>query len=198
MLAMHSDTTMWSKDMVTSQAEAVRNYLVSLRDPAALKDEARIAELQRELEQTDDELRRVQVRQQIIDAEQPPTDRYEQDFVTHAKAWADEHGITDQAFLGEGVPPQVLRRAGFKRVQVDKRRRSSRSSESRQRVRSEDVRAALPSGTFTVKAIEDATGASAAVVRRVINEEVERGAVTELGSDPDHSGPGRAPKLFRH
>ena len=41
------------------QDEAVRNYLLALRDPDSLKDEDRIAELRKAIEQTDDELERL-------------------------------------------------------------------------------------------------------------------------------------------
>jgi hypothetical protein len=64
-------------------------------------------------------------------------------------------------------------------------------------VSSDEVRAAIPKGTFTVKDLQERSGASAAVVRRVISEEVEAGNVSDEGPDPDHSGPGRAPAIYR-
>jgi len=188
-----------STPMTSTQDEAVRNYLVSLRDPSSLKDDDQVAKLQAELAEADDELQRLQLRQQILDAEQPPLERYEEAFVTHAKAWADAHGISDKAFLAEGVSPQVLRRAGFKGVRGAGgrgRQGSAKPAGTRSRVSAEEVRKALPKGTFTVKAVQEATGASPAVVRRVINEEISEGRVQEKGTDPDHSGPGRAPTLY--
>ena len=182
-----------------TQDEAVRNYLVSLKDPAALKDDERVAQLQQQLAESGDELERLQLRQNILDAERPPLEKFEEAFVTHAKAWADQHGISDKAFVAEGVPPQVLRRAGFKGVRAGRKRtsQSGRTQRSGSRVSADEVRKALPKGTFTVKQVQEATGASAAVVRRVVQEEVQAGKVTEAGTDPDHKGPGRSPTLYQ-
>lgn len=180
-----------------SQESAIRNYLVSLKDPSALKDEDHLASLQRKLEETDDELERLQLRQQILDAERPPVAKFEEEFISSAKAWADEHGITDRAFLAEGVPPQVLRKAGFRNVGGGRGRTAPKPARGRSRVSAEEVRAAIPKGTFTVKRLQEESGASPAVVRRVVQEEIDAGRVTEAGTDPDHRGPGRAPTLYR-
>ena len=55
----------------------------------------------------------------------------------------------------------------------------------------------MPAEAFTVSALQEASGASVQVVRKAIRQQVEAGALTDLGSDPDHSGPGRAPRLYR-
>ena len=180
-----------------AQDDAVRNYLVSLKDPSALKDDAKVAELKKALDESDDELERLRLRQQILDAERPPLEKFEEAFVTHAKAWADVHHISDKAFLAEGVPPQVLRRAGFKGVRGGGRGRAAQRTRSGTRVSAEEVRKKLPKGTFTIKQVQEKTGASAAVVRRVVQAEVDSGKATEQGTDPDHKGPGRAPMLYK-
>lgn len=182
-----------------AQESAVRNYLLSLKDPGKLKDEEQIASLRSKLESTDDELERLQLRQQLLDLESPATEQYEDEFVTHAKAWADQRGISDQAFLAEGVPGQVLRKAGFRNVRDGRRRGASttRSRGRRRRVSADEVRASIPKGSFTIQHVQEASGASPAVVRRVVQEEVDAGRVTEEGKDPDHRGPGRAPALYR-
>lgn len=182
-----------------AQEAAVRNYLLSLKDPSKLKDEEQIASLREKLDTTGDELERLQIRQQLLDLESPPTERYEDDFVTHAKAWAEEHGISDSAFLAEGVPAQVLRRAGFRNVRGGRGRSAApaRGRTRRKRVSADEVRAAIPKGTFTIQQLQDACGASPAVVRRIVQEEVAAGRVKEDGKDPDHRGPGRAPVLYR-
>ena len=192
--------------MASTDETAVRSYLLSVRDPSALRDRDAIAELNTKLEQADDELERLQLRQQLLDSENPSLDRYEDAFVEHAKAWAERTGITADAFLAEGAC-RVLRRAGFRggtgggggRRTTSTRTTSSstRSTSARSRVSADEVREAMPSGTFTVKDLQERSGASAAVVRRVILEEVEAGNVSDEGSDPDHTGPGRAPKLYR-
>lgn len=188
--------------MASTQETAVRNYLLSVRDPGALRDDDAINDLKSKLEQSNDELERLQLRQQLLDMESPSLDRYEDAFVEHAKAWADKTGISAEAFTAEGVPVAVLRRAGFRGVSGTGRRSSvTRSATTRpatrSRVSADEVRSAIPSGTFTVKDLQERSGASAAVVRRIIQEEVDAGNLSDQGSDPDHSGPGRAPTVYK-
>lgn len=180
--------------MAISAERAVREYLTSLKNPSALRDEEKLTELRQRLEGTDDEVERLKLRQQILEAENPSLNGYEDNFVIHAKAWADKAGVSDDAFLAEGVPPKVLRKAGFRNVARTPAPSSGRTT--RTRVSADEVRAAIPNGQFTVKDVQNASGASAAVVRRVVGEEVEAGNVTEVGPDPEHSGPGRAPTVY--
>lgn len=181
---------------------AVRDYLRALADPDSLRDDDAIEDLTNRLEKSDDALERLRIRQQLLDLQSPSIERYEEGFVTYAKAWADEQGIGAKAFTDEGVSNEVLRRAGF---DVGPRGRRSRSRTAapatrgpRSRVSSEEVRAAIPkSGTFTIKSLQDASGASPAIVRKVVSEEESAGRVRNDGTDPDHRGPGRAPVLYR-
>lgn len=183
--------------MATKEQEtAVRNYLIALRDPSALTDEKKIADLEQELASTDDGAHRLRLRQQIMDAQRPTVDGYEDAFISHAKAWADDEGISAEAFKAEGVNPAVLRKAGFT-VRGGRRRAAARGTTGRSRVSADEVRKSIPRGTFTVKQVEAASGASPAVVRRVVQEEVAAGNVTEIGPDPDHQGRGRAPTLYK-
>lgn len=187
--------------MASAAAEdAVRNYLLVLKDPSSLRDEERVSELERQLGSTTDPVERVMLQQQLREAQRPETHHYEEAFVTHGKAWADAHGISVAAFLAEGVPTAVLRRAGFSVTGARGGRRSDRGGRKatgRSRVSAEQVRAALPTGSFTAKDVQEATGASPAVVRRVIQEETEGGNVVAAGPDPDHQGPGRAPVVYK-
>ena len=187
--------------MTKAQQAAVRNYVISLRDPSALRDDDAIADLHSTIDQTDDDVERLKLRQQLLDLQDPPLERYEAAFVEHAKAWADTSGVTADAFVAEGVPAAVLRRAGFRGVSNRGTRRTRRSSArataGRRRVSAEEVRAAIPTGMFTVKDVQEASGASAAVVRRVISEEVDSGNLTDQGPDPDHTGPGRTPTIYQ-
>lgn len=173
--------------------DAIRTYLTALRDPSALIDADAVAKLTAELDGTDDPIARIEIRQQLIDAKTPPTDKVEDAFVAHAKAWADKGGISPEAMVAEGVDKGVLRKAGFS---ISGGKRSAPRSASSKRVTADDVRSAIPSGVFTVKSLREISGASPAVVRKVINEETEAGNVVEQGPDPDHSGPGRAPVLY--
>lgn len=189
------------QQMANSQETAVRNYLLSVRNPDALRDDDAIADLQSKLEQSGDDLERLQLRQQLLDLEHPSLDRYEEAFVEHAKAWAEQMGISGAAFVAEGVDTGVLRRAGFRDVGGRGRRGAARATTAqtttRSRVSADEVRAAIPSGTFTVKDLQDRSGASPAVVRRIIGEEVDAGRLTDEGTDPDHKGPGRAPTVYK-
>lgn len=97
----------------TAAEDAVRNYLTALKDPHSLRDEQHIARLEKELGESTDRIKRVMLRQQLLDAHDPPTGSYEEAFATHAKAWAEANGISAAAFRAEGVPSSVLRRAGF-------------------------------------------------------------------------------------
>ncbi len=183
-----------------SEAEqAVRTYLRALKDPSSLKDEAAIEETRTALDAEEDMVERVRLQQQLINLESPSVEGAEDGFVTHAKAWADEVGIGGKAFAAEGVPSALLRRAGFavgKGGRGGGRRRAA-STGSGKRVTTEEVIAAIPKGAFTVKDLKEKSGASAAVVRNAIKSQVDSGALTEVGPDPDHSGPGRAATLYR-
>ncbi len=192
--------------MASSSAEsAIRNYLTALRDPSSLRDDDNINELRSQLESADDELERLRLRQQILDSESPSVERYEDDFVTHAKSWADEHGVSPKAFEAEGVSGGVLRKAGFAGVGRGGRPRGGTSGRgrggaqgrTRSRVTVDEVRAAIPKGTFTIKRLQELSGASPAVVRKVVQSELASGGITEQGADPDHRGPGRAPTLYK-
>ncbi|MPZ86593.1 MAG: hypothetical protein GEU81_00705 [Nitriliruptorales bacterium] len=184
--------------MPSATAEtAVRDYLRALKDPASLRDDETINELGAQLEKSDDPVERLRLRQQLLELEAPPLDRHEQAFRTHARAWAEDHGISLKAFTDEGVPNDVLRKAGF---QVGGRRgRGARGSARprRSRVTTEQVRAAIPKGPFTIKHLQDVSGASPAVVRKVVAEEEASSRLRSEGTDPDHHGPGRAPVLYR-
>lgn len=183
--------------MASKSAEAaVRTYLTALRDPSSLRDEGRMSTLQSQLEKSADDLERLQLRQQLLDLETPSIDKHEADFITHAKAWAEEHGITARAFEAEGVPGQVLRKAGLAPSGRGRRSGSARRA-TRSRVTVDQVRGAIPRGTFTIKTLQEASGASPAVVRKVVAEELAEGRLKEQGADPDHRGPGRAPTLYK-
>ena len=186
--------------MASAAAEkAVRGYLGALNDPTSLRDESTLTQLRKEHEGTTDTLARIQLRQKILDAENPSIESYEEGFVTHAKAWADDKGVTADAFLAEGVDPSVLRRAGFSvsaRQRGGSRRRAGRTTR-RTRVTADQVRGAIPRGGFTVKQLQERSGASPVVVRKVIEQETKAGRLQKVGPDPDHRGPGRAPVLYK-
>jgi hypothetical protein len=178
--------------------QAVRRYLAALRDPSALRDESALKALREKLDSTADPVERVQLQEQLRRATQPDLAAVEQDFVTAAKGWADDRGISAEAFRAEGVALSTLRAAGFDvrgggaRPRKGQRRRSTRT-----RVPAEQIRKAIPRGQFTISEIAVATGASTATVRKVVTELLEAGELTEVGPAKRRSGPGRAPKAYR-
>lgn len=183
-----------------SQEDIIREYLTSLKEPKALIDHNRIAELSEKLEQSDDAIERLKLRQEIERASEPPREELEQNFVEVAKQWAERNGISAEALRSEGVPSQVLRKAGFS-VKGDRRRKSTtRKAASRSRVRTEDVREAIVAGQlgqeFTKRQVQDHTGASPASATNAINALVDEGRVEEAGT-ASQPGPGRAPTLYR-
>lgn len=180
-----------------SHENAIRNYLTAIKDPKSLRDDDHIAGIEKELAAASDPVERVKLRQQLQDARTPSAERFEEAFVAHARDWADSHGISAAAFLAEGVPTSVLRRAGFSVRGGRRGPGRPRKHTGRSRVSAEEVRAALPRGTFTIRTVQEATGASTGVVRRVIQEELEAGNLATAGADPDHKGPGRAPTLYK-
>lgn len=180
---------------------AVRDYLVALKDLAALRDEEHLGELRNLLEASTDPIERLQLRQQLLQLESPSLQQYEQAFIDHARTWAEEQHVGAEAFAAEGVPAAVLRRAGFGVSRRGRGRAPGRPGAAgrgpRRRTSAQEVRNAIPTrGTFTVQQLQERSGASAAVVRRIVHEEVAAGRVTDLGPDPDHHGPGRAPTLY--
>lgn len=183
-------------DVATKDQEsAVRSYLQALKDPDSLRDDKAVNELERKLNRTSDPLERVKLRGQLDRARRIDPAVYEEGFVAHAKQWAEEHGVTAEAFKAEGVSDEVLARAG---LDGGRRRSRAASSRSRTRVSRDDVRATIRQHrSFTLPQIKEKTGASRETVRAVIKELTDAGEVERAGSDESHSGRGRAPTAYR-
>lgn len=181
-----------------SPETAVRKYLAALRDPSSLRDEKKIGELEQRLDASTDEVERLKLRQQLHDAKRPNIQSFEDDFVDHAKGWAEAQGVGEKAFLEEGVTPAVLRRAGFRGVAAGGgRRRTGGTRRPRSRVSAAEVVAAIPKSQFTIKQLQERSGASAAIVRRVVQEEASAGRLAAVGTDRSGKGPGRTPTLYK-
>lgn len=197
--AMLARLLVMEEQMATKAETAVRDYLASLKGPGALVDDDRVAALRQQLQQTDDQMQRVQIQQQLLDAQSPATDSLVEDFVTHARSWADKRGISAQAFLAEGVPARVLRRAGFRvpRAAAPGQGQRRPRRQARGRVTRQQVAAAIPDRLFTVAELQKLSGASPAVVRTVVRQQLQTGALTDAGADPAATGRGRAPARYR-
>lgn len=181
--------------MATNTPEAaVRAYLQALTDPDSLRDDEAIAELEQQLEGSDDPLERLKLQGQLEQAQQVTPDTYEDGFIAYAKQWADEHGVSADAFQAEGVPKTVLRRAGLDGGRAT--RRNNRPARKAQ-VSRDDVRTAVRSHrSFTLPQIQSKTGASRETVRTVIKESLDAGEIENVGRDDSQQGRGR-PTLYR-
>ena len=177
--------------------EAVRRYLIALKDPEALRDAGELNTLREKLESTEDPVERLQLQEQLRRAGAPDLSAVEQDFVTHARAWADDNGISAEAFRAEGVAPRTLRAAGFAVRGGGGRQRKTQTRRRRSRVTSSEIENAIPRGQFTIPELAAATGASTATVRKVVTALLERGELQETGTVTSRTGPGRAPKTYK-
>lgn len=175
-----------------AQEEAVRRYLEYVKDPASIVDASQVEKLEARLAEATDPVERLTLRGHLEAAREGNGEAVREGFGAHAKAWADDKGVTASAFEAEGVPRDVLADAGLVSKRGGRRR-------PRNRVSAEDVRKALPrrkTQQVTVNSLAEETGASVGTVRNVIKEEVEAGRLAEAGPDPGHAGPGRAPTVY--
>lgn len=179
-----------------SQDAAVRHYLQALKDPDSLRDDEAISQLQRRLEHTEDPLERLELRAELERAQQVDPGAYEYGSIAHAKRWARAHGVSSASFKAEGVSDDVLARAG-----LIEGRRSQRSpaTSRRRRVSRDQVRQAMRRyQAFTMRQIQNDTGASRETVRAVLNELLDAGEIQAAGTDQAHTGRGRASTMYQH
>ncbi|MGH8931800.1 MAG: hypothetical protein ACRDZO_14540 [Egibacteraceae bacterium] len=183
--------------MTSTAQTAVSIYLTALQDPNALVNSQAIADLSAKLEESADPLERLALRQELFNAQEPPSLQVlEAEFITHARAWADERGISPKVFLVEGVSPTVLRRAGFAMPKARGARVDRKPAPKR--VTAEQVLAVMPTiGTFTIQQLAARSGATMATVRKIVQQQVDGGKLQQLGADPTHQGVGRAPGLYQ-
>jgi hypothetical protein len=174
-------------------AEAVRSYLQWLEDPSSVRDHDAIAEAHAQATTAADPLERLKALSKLQTLEAVDGDLFRTRFVEHAASWAAANEVTPEAFMKLDVPRDVLEEAG---LLASRGTAAARSGKRRTRVSPEMVQAAIPDGQFTIAALEDASGASTATVRKVIAEMIEAGTLRDHGPDQRHSGRGRAPLLF--
>lgn len=157
-----------------------------------MRDTATIGLANERLEKERDVIERLLLRAQIAQAETVDISARENNFVTWARTYSEATGIGVRAFQAEGVPDDVLRRAGLLRGRAGGTRRRTSGT----RVTRDDVRSALPSGAFTIQGLADATGSSIGTVRALVTELLAAGELRDLGPDKAHRGPGRAPARY--
>lgn len=186
---------------------AVRLYLMYLSDPESLRDEGRIKALTAEVDKAKDPIDKLRALAELERARSVDGEQFRAAFVRHAKAWADEQGVTAGAFRELGVADDVLAEAGFD-VGTTRRgrgrpatRRATPSAAPRQRAKAvpmDEIKRQVTAmdGPFTLAEVMQRAGGSPATVRKAVEDLVESGRVEKLGPAPDHSGRGRAPTRY--
>lgn len=183
--------------MPTNPEDAVRDYLRWRQDPASVQPDT--ADLDARIEAATDPLERVKLRsERSRSADVGP--KLEADFVAGVAAWAQEHDVTADALLEEGVERRLLAEAGL----VSGAARTPRSaggpaSTSRAKRTSRTaidayVRGLRAGTTFTTATVTTDVGGSPQTIRRVLDDLIADGTVAESGKD--HSGPGRPRTVY--
>lgn len=184
---------------MTSQEHAVERYMRALNDPKSLVDEGEVSAIEEKLTKANSPLERLRLQSQLQDLRSPSLEGLEEEFIANVQEWAEANGVTAEAFLAEGVPADVLQRAGFK-VKTRGRRKGSISSRPRApRVSKSVIREHIPAkGLFTVAQLVAACQGTEATVRKTLLEEINAGNVIERGIDETYSGRGKAPVRYEH
>lgn len=180
---------------------AVRSYLVALGDPAKLVDKSHIAELETAAKSASDPIDKLRALAKLDEARNVNIASYQLAFIQHAKQWASDNDIPGSTFKSLGVDDSTLRAAGLmarasKSGGVQRSRGSNAprsSSVSAQKIK---AHVASKSGKFTLADIADEVGGSPMTLRKAIAELVADGSVAKLGTDPTHTGRGRAPIVY--
>lgn len=187
----------------TSPEDAVRRYLQWLEDPASLVDDDAVARAEAAVASAPDPLARLHALADLEHAHEADADAVTEDFVAHAKGYAEAESIPVAALQASGVPDDVLRRAGF---EVGGRRRGSSGGSRRggggtraPKVSIEELKAAtlrLPKQFTLADVASEAGGGSPQTVRKAVDEMIADGKVRNLGPKQDHHGRGRAPTVY--
>jgi hypothetical protein len=188
--------------------EAVRRFLQFLSDPTIARDDALVAELQRNLDMATDVIDRLKLIQAVKDAEAADGSNIRAAFVQHAKAWAATNRISVAAFRELGVNDIALAEAGFdlgfgRGRQASKGAKGTAGSSVPAKPRaasvsSEDIRNWMlaQEAPFTLAMVMHSAGGSLGTVNKAVEDLISAGKARNLGKDPKHSGRGRAPFVY--
>ncbi len=193
-------------ETVTPEA-AVRLYLLWLDDPAKLVDEVSVRRAETAVENSKDPLARLHALADLEHARQADGEQVQQDFITHAKRYADEQTIPVSAFEEMEVPREVLAEAGFEVGRRGGRGRGRSSStggrspsrQRAQRVPLEDIKGVVTSQMskrFTLSELGEKAGGSPATLRKAVDDLIEAGKVKKIGPQEGYSGRGRVPTVY--
>lgn len=99
--------------MTAPGTDAVRDYLLALRG-RPLRDTDAEQAAARKYEESDDPVERLRAHAELTELKsQPSLEELEEAFVAAAKRWAEQEQVPAVSFAAEGVPVEVLERAGF-------------------------------------------------------------------------------------
>jgi hypothetical protein len=182
---------------------AVRSYLLALEDPAKLVDQSQIADLEATAKSASDPIDKLRALAKLDEARNVNIASYQLAFIQHAKQWASDNDIPGSTFRSLGVDDSTLRAAGLlarspKATATGGQRTRSSTAPRSSSVSANTIKAhvAKKSGSFTLADIGDEVGGSPMTLRKAIAEMVADGSVAKLGTDPSHSGRGRAPIVY--
>lgn len=114
--------------------------------------------------------------------------QYRRDFIANAKACAEAEDIPVKVFLDAGVLSSDLAEAGLV-PQPNSRRRAPR-------LYLDEVPAALPAREFKLTDLAEAIGREVGTTRNYLNKLIDKGAVGDVGDDPNQDGRGKAANLY--
>lgn len=180
----------------------VRLYLQYLEDPDSLRDEAAIAKAQAAVDRAKDPVTKVKALTALERAQAVDAQIYRQGFIINAKAWVEAHDVSVGALQAIGVPDEDLIEAGLLSTMPSRRRGRGRAAASTSprsrapRLSLDEVARHLPRKEFRLAQLADAIGREPATTRNYLNKLIAEGIVAEVGDDPNHSGKGKAPKLY--
>jgi hypothetical protein len=177
---------------------AVRNYLLFLEDPSKLIDQAHVEELRRRAAEATDPIDRLKAYAALERAEKADDTKFKLDFISHAKTWAQAHGVGASVFRQLGVKDEVLRSAGLLPASRGRKAALAVTPPNRSSVTAEAIKQHVLSrrGTFLLADLVADVGGSPMTVRKAVQELIATGAIRRLGPVSDRSRRGRAPVLF--
>ncbi|MEZ6015905.1 MAG: hypothetical protein R3F49_12375 [Planctomycetota bacterium] len=191
----------------TDSEDAIRLYLRWIQDPASLVDHEQIAALEARAQGAEDPLERLRALNELQKVAVVDEKSIRAGFIKHARAFANANGISVEAFRQMNVPAADLRAAKLDGGRAPKRSATAASSahasvpgevrKRKARVTSDTIITHVPaSGHFTVKSVAEASGASEATVRKVIEGLIASGAACENGTMKEPGTRGRAAQVF--
>lgn len=176
--------------------DSVRRFLLMLSDPDSLRDEVAVQQLRGKLEGTSDPLERLSLFSAIERAENLDVQGIRSAFHRDARVFAEAHGISASAFAAMGVSRDDLRAAGLLGQSPRAALSSAGPRRAARRSSVDDVAAVVPSDPFTLRQLEELSGASTLTVKKTVDGLLAAGTLTMLEPDTSHSGPGRAPRRY--